>query len=111
MRISVNRVGSPFRGRQQIYGTTQYLTGAAAFMGRFCITRNLPNLDIIFSGPMAPNPAELLSEDAFSKLIAWARNEYDTIIIDTPPLGSVIDGAIIAQRMRRSDPGSRERCA
>lgn len=47
---------------------------------------------------MAPNPAELLSEDAFSKLIAWARNEYDTIIIDTPPLGSVIDGAIIAQR-------------
>ena len=47
---------------------------------------------------MAPNPAELLGEDAFSKLIAWARNEYATIIIDTPPLGNVIDGAIIAQR-------------
>ena len=47
---------------------------------------------------MAPNPAELLGEDAFARLVEWARNEYDTIIIDTPPLGSVIDAAIISQR-------------
>ena len=88
---------SRFGGGQQIYGLTQYLTGQRP-LGEVLYHTNLPNLDIIFSGPMAPNPAELLSEDAFSKLIAWARNEYDTIIIDTPPLGSVIDGAIIAQR-------------
>ena len=88
---------SRFGVGQQIYGLTQYLTGQR-LLGEVLYHTNLPNLDIIFSGPMAPNPAELLSEDAFSKLIAWARNEYDTIIIDTPPLGSVIDGAIIAQR-------------
>lgn len=48
---------------------------------------------------MAPNPAELLGEDAFARLVEWARNRYDTIIIDTPPLGSVID-TIISQRWR-----------
>ena len=78
---------SRFGGGQQIYGLTQYLTGQR-LLGEVLYHTNLPNLDIIFS----------VSEDAFSKLIAWARNEYDTIIIDTPPLGSVIDGAIIAQR-------------
>ena len=88
---------SRFKVGQQIYGLTQYLTGQR-LLREVLYHTNLLNLDIIFSGPMAPNPAELLGEDAFSKLIAWARNEYDTIIIDTPPLGNVIDGAIIAQR-------------
>ena len=82
---------------QQIYGLTQYLTGQK-LLGDILYHTNLPNLDIIFSGPMAPNPAELLGEEAFARLVEWARNEYDTIIIDTPPLGSVIDAAIISQR-------------
>ena len=86
-----------FLGADSRFGPTQYLTGQRLLGGGSVSHTNLPNLDIIFLW-MAPNPAELLSEDAFSKLIAWARNEYDTIIIDTPPLGSVIDGAIIAQR-------------
>ena len=85
---------SRFGGGQQIYGLTQYLTGQRP-LGEVLYHTNLPNLDIIFSGPMAPNPAELLSEDAFSKLIAWARNEYDTIIIDTPPLGMDIMGGLV----------------
>ena len=88
---------SRFGFGQQIYGLTQYLTGQK-LLGDILYHTNLPNLDIIFSGPMAPNPAELLGEDAFARLVEWARNEYDTIIIDTPPLGSVIDAAIISQR-------------
>ena len=79
------------------FGFAQYLTGQK-LLGDILYHTNLPNLDIIFSGPMAPNPAELLGEDAFARLVEWARNEYDTIIIDTPPLGSVIDAAIISQR-------------
>ena len=86
---------SRFGFGQQIYGLTQYLTGQK-LLGDILYHTNLPNLDIIFSGPMAPNPAELLGEDAFARLVEWAR--YDTIIIDTPPLGSVIDAAIISQR-------------
>ena len=80
---------SRFGVGQQIYGLTQYLTGQK-LLGEVLYHTNLPNLDIIFSGPMAPNPAELLGEDAFSRLIEWARNEYDTIII-----AQRCDGAIL----------------
>ncbi len=90
--VMVSRMGVA----HQVYGLTQYLTGQK-LLGEVLNRTSIPNLDIIFSGPMAPNPAELLEEGAFGKLIEWARSEYDTVIIDTPPIGSVIDGAIIAQ--------------
>ncbi|MFQ8841966.1 MAG: hypothetical protein ACLR8P_14640 [Clostridium fessum] len=97
---------SRFGFGQQIYGLTQYLTGQK-LLGDILYRTNLPNLDIIFSWPDGvPNPAELLGEDAFARLVEWARNEYDTIIIDTPPLGSVIDAAIISQRCDGADPRS-----
>ena len=48
---------SRFGGGQQIYGLTQYLTGQRP-LGEVLYHTNLPNLDIIFSGPMAPTPAE-----------------------------------------------------
>ena len=57
---------------------------------------NLKNLDVVFSGPYSPNPAELLEEDLFLKLIALGRETYDYVIIDTPPMGALIDGAIVA---------------
>ncbi len=88
---------SRFEIEGQVYGLTQYLTGQK-YLSQVINHTDLSNLDMIFSGPMAPNPAELLGEEAFAELIEWARNEYDTVIIDTPPIGSVIDGAIIAQR-------------
>ena len=46
---------------------------------------------------MAPNPSELLEEPAFHELLTEIREYYDYIIIDTPPVGSVIDAAIIAK--------------
>ena len=51
----------------------------------------------MFSGPIPPNPSELLSNKRFQSLIEKAREEYDVVIIDTPPLGSVIDAAVIAK--------------
>lgn len=55
-----------------------------------------PLFDVIFSGHFPPNPVELLISDRFNKLINDAREIYDYIIIDSPPLGSVIDAAVIA---------------
>ncbi len=55
-----------------------------------------PNLDIILSGTIPPNPAELLSNGRLEKLIADAKNEYDFIIIDTPPTLLVTDTLIIS---------------
>ncbi|MBQ9773550.1 MAG: CpsD/CapB family tyrosine-protein kinase [Clostridia bacterium] len=50
----------------------------------------------LFSGAYPPNPVELLSATVFGELVARMRDEYDYVIIDTPPLGMVIDAAVIA---------------
>ncbi len=51
----------------------------------------VPNLDIITSGPVPPNPSELLLNAATDDLISSLKNKYDYIIIDTPPIGIVSD--------------------
>ena len=60
-------------------------------------TTNIKNLFLILPGPVPPNPAELLGNHYFSSLLKAAREIYDYILIDSPPLGSVIDSAIIAE--------------
>lgn len=87
---------SRYRIKQKVNGLSQYLSGQLA--KEFLIYQtNFLNVDIIFAGPMAPNPSELLEEEAFRELLAEVRTHYDYIIIDTPPVGSVIDAAIIAK--------------
>lgn len=54
------------------------------------------NLDIILSGTIPPNPAELLSNGRLEKLIAEAKHEYDFIIVDTPPTLLVTDTLVIS---------------
>ena len=60
-----------------------------------------PNLFVTFAGPVPPNPAELLGGRRFEAFLDGARQAYDYVIIDAPPLGSVIDAAIIAKIFRR----------
>lgn len=55
-----------------------------------------PYLDVICSGPFPPNPVELLDSSKFRRLIETVRDVYDYVIIDTPPVGSVVDATIIA---------------
>jgi len=77
-------------------GLSHYLSGQADFDDVVCKT-NIDNMDIILAGTNCPNPAELLEHSRFSELIGKLRQTYDYIIIDTPPLGSVIDSAIVAK--------------
>ncbi|HBC1905264.1 TPA: polysaccharide biosynthesis tyrosine autokinase [Escherichia coli] len=51
--------------------------------------------DFISRGNIPPNPAELLMHERFGKLLEWANNEYDLVIIDSPPILAVTDAAII----------------
>lgn len=81
---------------KRVDGLSEYLSGQKTREDVIYET-NVPNLSMIFSGPYSPNPAELLEESLFGELVSWARENYDYIIIDTPPMGSVIDGAIIAR--------------
>lgn len=80
---------------KEVNGLSQFLSGQKN-KEEIIYETNLNNLNIVFSGPYSPNPAELLEEPAFSLLIQAARAEYDYIIIDTPPMLNLIDGAIIA---------------
>ena len=50
----------------------------------------------MMSGPIPPNPAELLSSKAFYDLVEFLEKKYDYIIFDTPPIGLVTDAAIVA---------------
>jgi len=66
-----------------------------------CIRKtSVENLDFISSGPHPPNPSELLLNGEFSNLINELQQEYDFVIMDTPPVGLVTDGIMA---MRRSD--------
>ena len=55
-----------------------------------------PNLDVLFSGDVPPNPSELLGSDRMRELIEEMSKEYDYILVDTPPVILVSDAAIVA---------------
>ncbi|WP_194974466.1 GumC family protein [Aquiflexum lacus] len=65
-----------------------------------CLSKGMPwkevikhtkydNLDVILSGPVPPNPAELLLQDKFSQIMSEIKEEYDVVILDCPPAGLV----------------------
>jgi capsular exopolysaccharide synthesis family protein len=57
----------------------------------------IPNLDVILSGPIPPNPSELILSEAMKELIDELKQKYDYIILDTPPVGLVSDSLELAQ--------------
>ncbi len=77
-----------------ILGLSQLLSGQASAEEVVCHTQ-YEGLDIIFAGQYPPNPVELLSGQSFRELIEEAKRVYDYVFIDTPPLGLVIDCAVV----------------
>ncbi len=75
-------------------GLSYYLIGRKSYEETVAVT-NVDNLSVIVSGHFPPNPSELLGSNRFKQLIERARQEFSVIIIDTPPIGSVIDAAIV----------------
>ncbi|MCL6641037.1 MAG: polysaccharide biosynthesis tyrosine autokinase, partial [Candidatus Rokubacteria bacterium] len=76
-------------------------TVADILMGRFemediMAAPGLDNLHIIEAGPIPANPSELLSTPAMAQFLREAREEYDIVLIDTPPVLPVTDSAIVA---------------
>lgn len=76
-------------------GLSEILTGMVKLTDGLYATQD-DKLHIIFSGKYPPNPVELLSGKYFARLIDETRKVYDYVLIDTPPLGQVIDAAVIA---------------
>ncbi|HFU3843588.1 TPA: tyrosine-protein kinase [Streptococcus suis] len=86
-----------FKPMTKITGLTDYLAGTTDLSQGLCDT-DIPNLTVIESGKISPNPTALLQSKNFENLVATLRRYYDYVIVDCPPLGMVIDAAIIAQR-------------
>lgn len=87
---------SRYQIRKRIKGLSQYLSGQTSIESVLYKT-NFDNVDIIFAGPTAPNPSELLTDSAFSDLLLVLRQNYDYVLVDTPPIIGMSDAAIAAQ--------------
>jgi polysaccharide biosynthesis transport protein len=77
-------------------GLTNYLSGERDTENLIKSSRELPRLKVITSGPIPPNPAELLSSNEMKNLLQFLRGKYKHVIIDSPPAISFTDAAILS---------------
>jgi capsular exopolysaccharide synthesis family protein len=78
-------------------GLTGYLTGRAS-LDAVIVPTSVPNLDFIPSGPVPPNPAELLQSKAMRQCFKDLRERYDVVICDGTPVIAVTDAAVVASQ-------------
>lgn len=78
-------------------GLSNYLIGKAGINDIIQPTQVSENLYIIGSGPIPPNPSELLLQLEIENLVTYLRSNFDEILIDTPPIGLVTDAQILAR--------------
>jgi capsular exopolysaccharide synthesis family protein len=81
---------------ENIAGLSTFLSGNINFGEHLIKKTYVENLDLISSGPIPPNPAELLSSSRFQELIYNLYSIYNFIIIDTPPVIGISDPLIIS---------------
>jgi protein-tyrosine kinase len=62
----------------------------------YCQHTQVERVDVLTSGPIPPNPSELLGRTRMREILARLGEHYDQIIVDTPPIGAVTDAAVIA---------------
>lgn len=94
--LLVGRLKAHAEEHEKIYGLSHYLSGQQSMDKIFCST-NVPNLFMIFSGPSVPNPTEILEKEYFARLMAFAREHFDYVLVDCAPIGAAIDAAVIGQ--------------
>lgn len=59
----------------------------------------VPNLSVVTTGPIPPNPAEILHSDAFHRLLSGLASQFDHVVVDSPPVAPVTDAAILSTRV------------
>ncbi len=89
------RVHSHF-GLENSQGLTNYISGEKSTENLIKSSPDVPRLKIITSGPIPPNPAELLSSNEMKKLLQFLRGRFRHVIIDSPPAISFTDAAILS---------------
>ncbi|MEI6536341.1 MAG: polysaccharide biosynthesis tyrosine autokinase, partial [Verrucomicrobiaceae bacterium] len=76
-------------------GFSTVLSGGAP-LSEVLQTTKFPRLTVLASGPIPPNPSELLGSQATKRLLKELRDQFDYVIVDSSPLLAVTDGAILA---------------
>jgi len=79
-------------------GLTTVLTGATKLEETVQRVPEIPNLDILPSGPVPPFPTEMLSSGAMDAILRRCGEIYDYVVIDSPPILSVTDGVILGRQ-------------
>lgn len=102
------------------HGLTNYLADVNSDTGSIVRHTRMSTLDVVASGPVPPNPAELLASSRMTNLITELRQQYDLIIFDVPPflmvtdaqvLMSKVDGVVIVVSGRYTTKGALQRTA
>lgn len=93
-------------------GVSTYLSGMEADPGRLLVPTDVAGLEFLPSGPIPPNPSELLNSERFAELGRTLLSRgYDHLIFDSPPvlsvadpviIGSAVDGAILVVRAAKT---------
>lgn len=83
-------------GLENSRGLTNYLSGDKDTVGLIRTFEQLPRLKMITSGPIPPNPAELLSSNEMRNLLQFLSGKFKHVIIDSPPAISFTDAAILS---------------
>ena len=105
------------RGLRPVPGLSELLTGQTDLVVQHVSVANSSNgeepdrqLDVVVAGTRPPNPLELMESDEMAALIAHlTANEYDLVVMDTPPVTLVSDVIPLAEARQWSDRGGRAR--
>ena len=85
-----------FFGLGNSVGFVSVLTGGTPFSSAVQDVPGVQGLRLLASGPLPPNPAELLSSERTAEILATAENEADVVLIDCPPVLPVTDATVLS---------------
>jgi capsular exopolysaccharide synthesis family protein len=80
-------------------GLSNVLTGSATLEQAITVSPILPNLFVLPAGSPPPNPAELLASPNMKDVLTALREQFDHVVIDTPPTLSVTDAVVLSPRV------------
>lgn len=80
-------------------GLSEYLIGEVEDLGSIIHKSKVENLFIITAGGLPPNPSELLGSDRMSQLVRQLEEEWDVVLLDSPPIVAVTDASMISREI------------
>ena len=79
-----------------LYGMVDVLAGQRSLQETW--KEPVPGLNLVPTGPIPPNPNDLLGSRRFAELLTEVREDFDYVLVDAPPVGAVSDAALVAVR-------------